>query len=464
VRSIGARLAVSYAVGATLSFAVLSLVGASLLQTRLIRSLDDLNAAEFRQLRAHIGSDYASVDPHVLEARLASVNQYQSILFYVSIDAPQRNESIFRSSNLKGKAIPDIKGKRSFSVDAPGIGPLRVSEFLLPPYDVTVATSSRGVHDGMRAFTAIGAGLVVVMLILSIFVGRAFSRVLLTPLRAIRDTAERIGSDNLAERIPLGRAEDEVGELTELLNRMFDRIESAFGQMQRFSEEVSHELKTPLALIRLHSESVAKAGGRHSDAAFEQIEEIDRLNNFIDQMLFLSRAEANAIRFDLTAQDPAPFLEAYAHDAAALAEHDGHRFELVMKGRGRVAIERSWLRQVLFNLLGNALRASPPGTLVTLISRFDGDRWRLSVEDEGPGLTRAQCRQIFDRFVRLGPARIGDRGAGLGLSIARSIVTLHHGSIRAEPRKPQGLRVIVELPALEGESGAPASELEAEAA
>ncbi|MEA3004304.1 MAG: two-component system, OmpR family, heavy metal sensor histidine kinase CusS, partial [Sphingomonadales bacterium] len=173
MRSIGARLAVTYAIGATLSFAVLSLVGASLLQTRLIRSLDDLNAAEFRQLRAHIGSDYASVDPHVLEARLASVNQYQSILFYVSIDAPQRNESIFRSSNLKGKAIPDIKGKRSFSVDAAGIGPLRVSEFLLPPYDVTVATSSRGVHDGMRAFTAIGAGLVVVMLILSIFVGRA---------------------------------------------------------------------------------------------------------------------------------------------------------------------------------------------------------------------------------------------------------------------------------------------------
>jgi signal transduction histidine kinase len=448
VRSIGARLAASYAAGATLSFAILSLVGASLLQSRLIRSLDDLNAAEFRQLRAHIGSDYVSVDPLVLEARLASVNQYQSILFYVSIDAPRRNETIFRSSNLKGKEIPDIKGKRSFSVDAPGIGPLRVSEFLLPPYDVTVATSSRGVRDSMRAFTAIGAGLIVVMLILSIFVGRAFSRVLLTPLRAIRNTAERIDSDNLAERIPLGRALDELGELAELLNRMFDRIENAFAQMQRFSEEVSHELKTPLALIRLHAESVAKAGGQHADAAVEQIEEIGRLNSFIDQMLFLSRAEANAIQFDLTPQEPASFLEAYAHDAAALAEHSGHRFELVMQGDGRVAIERSWLRQVLFNLVGNALRASPPGGLVTLTSRFRGSRWQLIVADEGPGLTRAQCRQIFDRFVRLAPAPAGDRGAGLGLSIARSIVTLHDGTIRAEPRKPCGLRVIVDLPAL----------------
>jgi two-component system heavy metal sensor histidine kinase CusS len=313
----------------------------------------------------------------------------------------------------------------------------------------------------MRAFEAIGGGLVAVMLILSIFVGRAFSRVLLTPLRAIRDTAERIGSDNLAERIPLWHVQDEVGELTELLNRMFDRIESAFAQMQRFSEEVSHELKTPLSLIRLHAESVAKAGGPHSDAAFEQMEEIDRLSNFIDQMLFLSRAEANAISFDLTPQDPAPFLESFAHDATALAEHSGHRFELVLKGHGRVAIERSWLRQVLFNLVGNALRASPPEGLITLTSSFANGRWRLSIEDEGPGLTRAQCKQIFDRFVRLGPARIGDRGAGLGLSIARSIVTLHHGTIRAEPGKPRGLCVIVELPVLERDGPAPSPELAA---
>ncbi|MDB5723073.1 MAG: cusS [Alphaproteobacteria bacterium] len=459
MRSIGARLAVTYAAGATLSFAVLSLLGATLLETRLIRGLDDLNAAEFRQLRAHIGPDYASVDPLVLERRLGSVNQYQSILFYISIDAPGRNETIFRSSNLKGKTIPDIKGKRSFSVDSPDIGPLRVSEFLLPPYDVTVATSSRSVHEGMRAFEAIGGGLVAAMLILSIFVGRAFSRVLLTPLRAIRTTAERIGSDNLAERIPLGRAQDEVGELTELLNRMFDRIESAFAQMQRFSEEVSHELKTPLALIRLHSEAVAKADGRHSDAAFEQIEEIDRLNTFIDQMLFLSRAEANAIRFDLTAQDPAPFLESFAHDASALAEHSGNRFEMISAGHGRVAIERSWLRQVLFNLLGNAIRVSPPGALVTLTSTFQDGTWRLAIEDEGPGLSRDQCRQIFERFVRLGPARAGDRGAGLGLSIARSIVTLHHGTISAEPRNPRGLCVIVELPALDGESAEAMGEL-----
>jgi two-component system heavy metal sensor histidine kinase CusS len=457
VKSIGARLALTYALGATLSFAILSMVGARLLESRLIRSLDELNAAEFRQLRSHIGSDYASVDTPTLERRLASVDEYQSILFYVHIDAPGRGETIFSSSNLKGRAIPDIKGERFFSVEAPGIGPLRVSEFLLPPYDVTVATSSRSVEEGMRAYATISAALILVMLVISIFVGRAFSRILLSPLRAISATAERIGLDNFAERIPLDGIRDELGELTDLLNRMFDRIENAFLQMQRFSEEVSHELKTPLALIRLHAESIAKADSRHSDAAFEQIEEIGRLNSFIDQMLFLSRAEAKAIRFDLTPQDPTEFLQSFAADAIALAEHDGHRFELVQEGQGEAAIEASWLRQVLFNLVGNALRVNPPGGLVRLSSRFHRGRWRLVVSDEGPGLTREQCARIFDRFVRLGPDRKGDRGAGLGLSIARSIVALHHGTIRAVPRRSGGLLVIVELPIARTEP-APASE------
>ena len=449
MKSIGARLAVTYAVGATLSFAALSLVGASLLHARLTRSLDELNEAEFRQLRAHIGSDYASVNSRTLEDRLASVNQYQSVLFYVHIDAPQRHEIIFSSSNLKGKEIPDIKGQRQYSIEAPGIGPLRVSEFLLPPYDVTVATSSRNVQEGMRAFAAIGGALVAVMLVLSIFVGRAFSRVLLTPLRAIRDTAERIGSDNLAERVPPGRTDDELAELSRLLNRMFDRIESAFIQMQRFSEEVSHELKTPLALIRLHAESVAKSGSAHSEAAFEQIEEIDRLNLFIDQMLFLSRAEAKAISFDLVEQDPTDFLEAFAQDASALAEHSDQHFELKLRGSGSVAIERSWLRQVLFNVLSNAIRVSPPGGTVTLTSHFQGGQWRLTLTDEGPGLSRQECVEIFERFIRLGAGGRGDRGAGLGLSIARSIVALHGGTIRAYPGKPRGLRVVIELPAVQ---------------
>jgi signal transduction histidine kinase len=174
----------------------------------------------------------------------------------------------------------------------------------------------------------------------------------------------------------------------------------------------------------------------------------DNLN--IDQMLFLSRAESNAIAFDLQTVNPTPFLEMFAHDAEALAEHSGQRFVLETRGRGMVRIEASWLRQVMLNLVSNALSVSPPGGVVRMVSSIEGRHWRVTIEDEGPGLAAEDCERIFERFVRIGRNRNGDRGAGLGLSIARTIVTLHDGSILAESKtRTQGLRVIVELPTTE---------------
>ncbi|MEO7385053.1 MAG: ATP-binding protein [Novosphingobium sp.] len=422
------------------------------MESRLINSLDELNAAEFRQLQMSIGSDYATVDPKRLKDRLKSVEQYQSVLFYISIDSPNTNERIFRSANLEGHEIPDVKGQRRFSAEARGLGPLRINEFLLPPYDVTVATSELSVHESTRAFAIISALLIGLMLVVSTVLGLAFARFVLSPIRVIRDTAQRIGSDNLAERIPVAEVRDEVDELAVLLNTMFDRLELSFGQMSRFSEQVSHELKTPLSLIRLHAESVAKnaSSPHNAEAAVEQIEEIARLNTFIDQMLFLSRAESNAIAFDLQPVNPAPFMQLLAHDAEALADHSGHRFEFEATGQGTVRIEVSWMRQVLLNVISNALNASPPGGLVRMESVFSDSFWQVSIEDDGPGLAAADCARIFERFVRIGGQRRGDRGAGLGLSIARSIVTLHLGTMHAEPREnATGLRVVIALPAAE---------------
>ena len=450
MRSIRTRITIWYAIGATLSFAVLMIVGAMFLESALTRSLDQLNAAEFRQLLVQIGDDYARVDRKVLARRLSNVDQYQSVLFYITINEPKTGDTVFSSANLKGNSIPDIKGERRYTADAPGLGPLRVGEFLLPPYDVTVATSARSLHDGIRAFSIIGGALIIVMLVMSIVIGRGFSRLVLSPLRRIRDTAERIGTDNLRERIPSGRVRDELGELVSLLNRMFDRIESGFNHVRQFSRDVSHELKTPLALIRLHAESIAKDGGEHTDIAIEQIDEIARLDTLIDQMLFLSRADAQAIQLELTEQDPRPFLESFAQDASALAEHSDRNFTMEASGSGKAAFEASWMRQLLFNIVSNALRAVPEGGAVTLTSSFDEktEQWRVVVADDGPGLSQEDCSRIFEPFVRLG-GRQSDRGAGLGLTIARSIAILHQGRIYAEPNQPRGLRVSIELPASE---------------
>jgi two-component system heavy metal sensor histidine kinase CusS len=288
------------------------------------------------------------------------------------------------------------------------------------------------------------------MLVASLGIGLGLSRLLLRPIRAIRETARRIGSDNLSERIPVADVEDELTELAKLLNRMFDRLESAFDQIRRFSQEASHELKTPLSLIRLHAEQMLGDGDlppAHAEALLVQIEELARLNQIIDEMLFLSRAEAKAIPLDLKPRDPARFLETFAQDAQALAEHSGRRFDWSHRGRTPVPFEDKWVRQVLLNVLTNALNVSPEGGLVELKSRATPTLWRVSVEDEGPGLTADQRSRIFERFVRFAPSGAGDRGSGLGLTISKSIIELHGGRIRAEPASPgRGLRIVFEIP------------------
>lgn len=448
MRSIGARLTLWYALSATISFAVLSLVGSRVLEARLIDGLDELNAAEFRQLEAHIGPDYATVSPALLEKRLANVNSYESVLFYISIENPKRAEKIFNSSNLRGRSIPDVKGKRKFSADAPGLGALRINEFLLPPYDVTVATSARNSNTALRAYALTSIALVLAMLAASIMIGLGMSQIVLRPIRAIRETADRIRSDNFSERIPVSDVRDELSELAEMLNRTFDRLERTFVQMRQFSEEVSHELKTPLSLLRLHAEQILRDDpGRHADAAVEQIEEIARLNRFIDQMLFLSQAEADSIALDLKPIDPRSFIDAFAIDAAVLADDSGHAFSASVRGKGLVAIDESRLRQVLFNIVVNAIKASPVGTEIRLTSKFAKGVWQISVDDDGPGASEHERKRMFDRFVRLGDPSPAVRGSGLGLTISRSIVRLHGGRIWAESsRCLNGLSIVVELP------------------
>lgn len=448
MRSIGARLTLFYALGATVSFAVLSLIGGALLHARLIRGLDELNAAEFRQLKEHVGADYPSLTPAQMAKRLSHISEFQSVLFYISIDRPFSEEAIFQSHNMRGYEIPDVKGRHPYSAQAVGLGPLRVQEFALPPYDVTVATSAQSVTASIRAYAITSVALIGIMLIVSILIGLAMRGVVLRPIRAIRETAERIRSDNLGERIAVSEGNDEISDLAALLNRMFDRLEGAFIQMRHFSEEVSHELKTPLSLLRLHAEDILKSGyGDHGEAALEQIEEIARLNRFIDQMLFLSRAEADAIAFDLRSENPRLFLESFAHDAVVLAESAGLTFTLRQSGDGEVAIDTSWFRQVLLNILTNAIRVSPPDGRILLTATFSADQWRLSLEDEGQGLNPDQCERIFERFVRLQDITSSVRGAGLGLTISRTVVRLHHGQMWAEPAcELGGLALIVALP------------------
>jgi len=318
--------------------------------------------------------------------------------------------------------------------------------------DVTIATPLNGVRAAMRDYSEICVWLLTVMVAISFAIGMGLSRLALRPVRLIRETANHISSDNLSERIPVPNVRDEISDLARLLNQMFDRLESAFDQIRRFTAEASHELKTPLSLIRLQAEKLLVHG--NLDAANEesvhvQLEEIARLSQIIEELLFLSRAEARDIHLHLVKHDPEALLTVFSQDARVLSEHRGLQFVHSHQGDGTVLVEPRWLRRVLLNLLTNALNASPQHGTVTLRSVMDGGIWRVSLDDQGAGVEPEFRERIFERFFRLDPAvDVKETGSGLGLAICRSIIALHGGRIWADaaPDSP-GLRVIFTLPA-----------------
>jgi len=289
-----------------------------------------------------------------------------------------------------------------------------------------------------------------VLMLASVAIGFVFSRLALNPIRLVSDTARRIHSDNLTQRIPMTDVHDEMSDLTLILNQMFDRLEMSFKQIRQFAAEASHELKTPLSLLRLHAEKMLLDGTlspNHEEAVHVQLGELAHLDQIIEELLFLSRAEARAIALDLKTVNPNHFLQSFAQDARVLSEHYGMRFNHTHAGEGQAVFDEKRLRQVMLNLLSNAMNVSPSGGRITLRSLLTPDSWRLCIEDEGPGLPSEDYERIFERFVRIPVAGTQYKGSGLGLAICRSIVGLHQGRIFAAPAPGgQGLQMVIEIP------------------
>jgi two-component system heavy metal sensor histidine kinase CusS len=446
--SISTRLALWYAAAATATLAALFVSGYFVLERHLVNGLDMLNLAELGEVKAHLVRGYAPDDPTFLERRLLMPSERSRALFYLEVRHDQ-NGFTFRSANLHGTALAPAAPLGNVDVDQPGIGKLRVGRYRVAPYTITIGTSNRDMDRTLEGYAEIALSLLGCMTVASLGIGFGLARVALKPVRVIRDTAKRIGKDNLGERIAVGAARDEIAELSTILNQMFDRLESAFTQIRQFSAEASHELKTPLSLVRLHAERMLLSGRlepAHEEATQLQLEELARLDQIIEEMLFLSRLEARAISLKATPANPAAFLHVFAQDARVLAEASGHRFAHIHDGEGRVAFDAPRIRQVLLNLLSNARKAAPPGTSIVLRSLLDNGCWSLSLEDAGPGVPADQYERIFERFVRL-PAGVDDKGTGLGLAICRGIVGMHRGRIHAGPGAGgSGMRVVVEIP------------------
>ncbi|PTX98295.1 two-component sensor histidine kinase [Spartobacteria bacterium LR76] len=430
MRTLGARLALWYSLVSTVTLFGLLAAGYFLLNRHLERGVDLQNAAEFHRLIANgsLPQPGAESPGFLVEVRDA------------------RGAVLYRSAALGVTVLPEA-GK---TVTIGALGRHRVGVFQKDGATVKVAVALEPVRQVMLGYAEISLVLICLVLLISLISGLALSRAALRPVRAIQETANRIRLDNLSERIPVGDSQDEIASLAELLNEMFDRLETAFAEVRRFSAEASHELKTPLSLLRLQAEKLlndGRLGAEQDEAVQEQLTEINRMQHIIEDLLFLSRAEAQAIKPRLVRRNPREFLGELTEDAALLAEQAGVQFRAQIAPEGEAAFDAQWMRQALLNLLTNAFRYSGRGSLVTLGSEFTLDAWRLTVEDEGPGVPEADRSRIFERFVRLDDAAERGTGSGLGLAICRSVLAMHGGTIQAEAgKRKSGLRVVCEIP------------------
>ncbi len=446
--TLSVRLAFASALIASAAVAVLCAVGYPLYKGVLLREFDQRITLEYRQIRAQL----AAGDPHLtareLRQTIRAMSGDGSVRIYVRQRPPRHLHDL--SSGRFGKRPPPATGPlHRYNARVSGVGPLRMETFDLPPFELAIGVSLREVYADLRHFVEICAALFVAMLGVGALVGFSVGWLTTRNVQRMRAAILRFGPGSLNERIPGAGAGDEIAELAFALNQMFDRLEQAFERLRRFTGEASHEIKTPLTLIRLQAERLLLKGlSADNEAAVQmQLEELTRLKHIIEDLQFLARAETSAITLRVKIQCPEAFLHAFAEDARVLAEHRSRRFELQCDACVPVAFEPERIRQVLLNLLINALNASPPGELVVLRSQVCSGVWRVSVEDRGSGVPAAERERIFERFARSNGAATDDQGSGLGLPIARSIITLHRGRIWAEPgRTGGGLKVVFEIP------------------
>jgi len=304
-----------------------------------------------------------------------------------------------------------------------------------------------------------------VFLVVAILGGLVLVRSSLQPIGAISDQAERISSQNIGERLPVLHTGDEIERLSLSLNRMIDRLDESIRHISRFSADVSHELRTPLTILRGELEAMAGQAG-HQPETLEMVgnslEEIERLTHIVDQLLIISRLDAGQAGIERSNLDLGVLANTTAEQMRLLADEKDISINYAIEPGTTVWGDPLRLKQVLVNLLDNAIKYTPNGGHIELAVRSHGNRATLSVADNGVGISPEALPHIFERFYRADKARTRSTGGtGLGLSIVKAIVTAHDGKVNVSSSLTHGTEVQVELPLATGNAKAAPSRVDA---
>lgn len=286
------------------------------------------------------------------------------------------------------------------------------------------------------------------ILLLSIVGGWLLARAGLKPMHRLSQEAAVITGERLHERLPVRGVGDEIDQHAEVLNVMLASLEASFTETRNFAARASHELRTPLTALQLQIESALHAEPAEARSILESaLDNVARLASLVKKLLFLSRSKAEAADLKFHKLDFAELVSGVCTDAAVLAGQKSIALSLSAAERAEVTGEDVLLKQMVWNILDNAIKYSSEEKRIEVsVKRQAGDAV-LTVRDEGPGISPADMPHVFEAFYRSNSFDGSDtQGFGLGLNISRWICETHRGSIALANNAGPGLAVTVRIP------------------
>jgi heavy metal sensor kinase len=461
-KSVRTRLTLWYAL-VLASVLVVYIVGASLvlvwqmraqINRQLIQDLETVEGLLYftEDGRLHFNDDYHNhPESKLVQERMLEVLSPDGAII---LKNKQLGDRVLGSAPFAGEGVGGYSERSEKLLDGTRVVlASRTHTMQGRPILLRVAFSEEPIWTRLQQMLAILFLAMPLALAAAAYAGYKMAERALDPIEKMAQRAKQITSEHLGERLPVENKEDELGHLARAFNEMLSRIEASFEQLRRFTSDASHELRTPLAAIR----SVGEVG-LHKNASNEEyrdmigsmLEEVNRLTNLVESLLTLSRADAGQLTLRYTIFPVMDLLR----DAIGLLEVliEEKKLTFALKGDESLFVkgDRLFLRQAVINILHNAVKFTPAGGAISLSVSKDGDsKAALTITDNGPGIPLEHWTLVFDRFYRVDPARAGEnKGAGLGLSIARWVVQSHDGEIALTDTPGGGCTFWIRLPTI----------------
>lgn len=452
------------------------------MRTRLLLSYLTITAFVLLILEVPLGVSFAHAERNRLEANVRhdalslairaeediernDTSPLQSLATAYQHDTSARVVFVDATGNVLADSDPPVEGSRNFESRDEIKRALRGQEASGTRYSKTLGTNllyvAAPVSSGNHVLGAVRvsyplsfvdararrvwlvlAAVAGVVLVIVFLVSQALARSVARPLRDLELAANRLGRGDLASRAPVPRSPAEIRLLAESFNRTAERLEQLVDAQQAFVADASHQLRTPLAALRLRLEVLeGEVPGEVSEDVDGAIAEVQRLSRLVDGLLALARAEQQ--RASVEALDLVEIVAGREAAWSAFAAERGVTLVVTTPAPLRVLATQGHLEQVLDNVLNNALDVAPAGSSITLDAQRRGERVVLRVSDAGPGMTPAQRAHAFDRFWRAPDTQ--RTGTGLGLAIVYQLVVSDGGEVTLEQSAMGGLMVVVVL-------------------